>query len=100
MKVSNMRSDKGNVIANQFIIEDGSKICFQSYDSMIVTIEYSTETIIVGENWDYSKTTGKYRDLFMKDYTRFGRDMGDKKGFEYYLNLGAIANYTIIKEEV
>ena len=99
MKVRNMTSANGNKIANQFIIEDEEKICFQSYNSMIVTIDYKNQTIIVGENWDYSKTTGKYRNLFMKDYTRFGRDMGDKKGFEYYLNLGAIANYTIIKEE-
>ena len=98
MKVQNMRSEKGNIIANQFVIEDEGKICFQSYDSMIITIDYSTETIIIGQNWDYSKTTGKYRNLFMKNYTRFGRDMGDKKGFEYYLNHGAIANYTIIKE--
>lgn len=98
MKVQNMTSDKGNIIANQFIIEDEGKICFQSYDSMIVTIDYRNETIIVGKNWDYSITTGKYRNMFMKDYTRFGRDMGDRKGFEYYLNLGAIADYTIVKE--
>lgn len=99
MRVQNMRSDKGNVIANQFIIEDEGKICFQSYNSMIVTIDYKNQTIIVGDDWDYSRTTGKYRNLFMTEYTRFGRDMGDKKGFEYYLNLGAIADYTIVKEE-
>lgn len=100
MKVQNMTSTNGNKIANQFIIEDEGKICFQSYDSMIVTIDYNTQTIVVGNDWDYSQTTGKYRNLFMKNYTRFGLDMGDKKGFEYYLNLGAIANYTIIKEAV
>ena len=37
MKVSNMTSNSGNKIANQFIIEDDftNSIFFQSYDSMI-----------------------------------------------------------------
>ena len=36
MKVSNMISNKGNKIANQFIITDGNKETFQSYNSTIV----------------------------------------------------------------
>ena len=95
MKVKNMRSVNGNKVANQFIIEDDNKITFQSYNSEIVTIDYDAKTITVGCDWDYSTTTGKYRNMFMRDYGF--REMDNKKGFEYYMNMGAIGNYEIIK---
>ena len=97
MKVKNMRSDRGNRIANQFVItdEEHNTITFQSYDSEIVRIDYHSETITVFPDYDYSVTTGKYRNKFMRDYCF--RDMDNKKGFEYYMNLGAIGRYKIIK---
>lgn len=50
---------------NQFIINfsdfDGNTYkVFQSYDSMIIMWE-NNEIIQVGKDWDYSRTTGKYR---------------------------------------
>ena len=98
MKVHNMKSDKGNVIANQFIIEDESKICFQSYDSMIVTIDHDTKTITIGKDWDYSKTTGKYRNKFLSKY--FDIALGTKAGLEYWIEQGKIGEYYIYVEEV
>lgn len=97
MKVKNMRSNNGNRIANQFIItdEEHNTITFQSYDSEIIRIDYHNGTITVFDNYDYSVTTGKYRNKFMRDYGF--RDMDNKKNFEYYMNLGAIGNYEIIK---
>lgn len=95
MKVKNMRSNNGNKVANQFIITDDNKATFQSYNSEIVTIDYDAKTITVGYDWDYSTTTGKYRNMFMKDYGF--REMATKKGFEYYMNLGAIGNWEIVK---
>ena len=71
MKVQNMTSSKGNTIANQFIITDQNKTFFQSYDSMIVkkTIQCDqTKPVIVEldkNTWDYSRTTGKYRNQFL-----------------------------------
>jgi len=65
MQVKNMTSNKGNFIPNQFIIDDdnGDRF-FQSYDSIIVKI--SNGKIYLDERtWDYSKTTGKYRNLFL-----------------------------------
>ena len=97
MRVQNMRSDKGNVITNQFIIEDGNKIVFQSYDSMIVTIDHIAETITLGKNWDYSKTTGKYRNKFLSQY--FDIALGTKAGLEYWIEQGKIGNYYIYVEE-
>jgi hypothetical protein len=64
MKVENIRSNKGNKIANQFIITDGNREIFQSYNSIIAIKEYGKPTIL-GKDWDYSKTTGKYRNIFL-----------------------------------
>jgi hypothetical protein len=76
MKVSNMTSAKGNKIPNQFIIEDeghGSRgnfikrQVFQSYQTVIAikTIWQDETRIELDNNWDYSKTTGKYRNQFL-----------------------------------
>jgi hypothetical protein len=78
MKVQNMMSRNGNKVANQFIINtyftDGD-ICstkvFQSYDSAIVQIDnYNNGTyqVTLDRNyWDYSVTTGKYRNQFLRE---------------------------------
>ena len=97
MKVKNMTSANGNKIANQFIITDGehNTITFQSYDSEIVKIDCHNGVITIFPDYDYSVTTGKYRNKFMYDYGF--RDMDNKKGFEYYMNLGAIGRYKIVK---
>lgn len=63
-QVKNMTSDKGNKIANQFIIKTRSAVLFQSYDSIIV--KKTSKNIYLDRNyWDYSKTTGKYRNMFL-----------------------------------
>jgi hypothetical protein len=64
MKIENMLSPQGNPVPNQFIITDGNKTKFQSYDSIIAVKEEGKKTII-GKDWDYSVTTGKYRNLFL-----------------------------------
>lgn len=68
MKVQNMTSSNGNKIANQFIVEDGNKTYFQSYNSIIAVIEqdFDNTSITLDEYyWDYSTTTGKYRNIFL-----------------------------------
>lgn len=67
MKVYNLEGQSGRVVANQFVIEDGKKIVFQSYDSAIVKCEYN-ETgcdVMIGRDWDYSRTTTKYLKVFL-----------------------------------
>lgn len=64
MKVSNMTSRNGNKIANQFIIADGDKEVFQSYNS-IIAIKENGQVILDSYYWDYSATTGKYRNIFL-----------------------------------
>jgi len=76
-KVSNMISDKGNLIENQFILKDYStdKVekhttlvgkAFQSYDSVIAFKPCNSLKIYLDVNkWDYSNTTAKYRNRFL-----------------------------------
>ena len=64
MKVSNMTSKQGNTIANQFEIWSDEGYFFQSYNSIIVK-KSKGKTYLDINKWDYSKTTGKYRNLFL-----------------------------------
>ena len=64
MKVENMTSSQGNKVANQFLITDNGNEYFQSYRSMIA--KKSQGKIYLDEYyWDYSVTTGKYRNEFL-----------------------------------
>ena len=71
MRVENIVSDKGNMIPNQFVMTNNNTIVFQSYESMIVTIDESTKTVLIGADYDYSVTTGKYRNIFFRDYAPY-----------------------------
>ena len=62
MQVSNIINNNNNTVPNQFIIRDrkNKKTWFQSYDSIIV--KWDDNQIYLDEYyWDYSVTTGKYR---------------------------------------
>ena len=69
MKVENITSNKGNKIANQFIItDDKGNEYFQSYRSTIVKKDYEGEQVKIyldQKYWNYSNTTGKYRNIFL-----------------------------------
>lgn len=64
VKVENFRSNAGNPVANQFIIYTREATIFQSYSSTIA-IKHKNGKVELGKNWDYSKTTGKYRNEFL-----------------------------------
>ena len=65
MKVSNPWKVK-----NQFVIElDNGDRVFQSYESIIAIINNKGK-VTLGLYWDYSKTTGKYRNLFLGELKR------------------------------
>ena len=76
MKVQNMTSSNGNKVANQFVIDDSygnvHKKVFQSYDTVIASMEINLNMRdakkvikIDRDKWDYSRTTGKYRNQFL-----------------------------------
>lgn len=59
MKVTNMA-------ANQFIIISKNTVIFQSYDTVIVK-RTERHTYLDRDKWDYSVTTGKYRNQFLSE---------------------------------
>ena len=64
MNVRNMTSNRGNTIANQFIIRDGNKEVFQSYET-VIAINEGGQITLDERMWDCSVTTGKYRNQFL-----------------------------------
>ena len=64
-KVENMRNNRGNTVPNQFIIQTEAGLYFQSYNSMIAFKPLSGKIQIDYKKWDYSTTTGKYRNQFL-----------------------------------
>ncbi len=72
MKVENMKSSNGNKVANQFVIHNYDNLgseAFQSYESVIVLIDRcdsgGDKVKLDRDKWDYSRTTGKYRNQFL-----------------------------------
>lgn len=104
LRVKNMTSkNTGKAVPNQFIIDntaDGTTT-FQSYDSTIIEVDYIEDEfghckrVKVYKDWDFSKTTLKYLYQFMEYVGLY--DMNNRKGFEYYMNLGCIGNTVIVK---
>lgn len=66
MKVTNMTSSKGNSVPNQFFVyDDEGNVFFQSYESIIAKMTENGKVTLDPKYWDYSVTTGKYRNQFL-----------------------------------
>ena len=70
MKVENFTNSRGNKVKNQFCIMDNDVIYFQSYNSIIAKKDLRHDRkgkcITLDKTyWDYSSTTGKFRNLFL-----------------------------------
>jgi hypothetical protein len=65
MRVENMRSPNGNQVPNQFIIWTDKGKYFQSYRTIIAFIDNNNNVFLDKDSWDYSRTTGKYRNIFL-----------------------------------
>ena len=65
-QIKNMTSHNGNTIPNQFEITTPEGIFFQSYRTIIVFKPNDGRKIQLDRKaWDYSVTTGKYRNIFL-----------------------------------
>jgi len=66
-----MKSSRGNTVPNQFILtDDKTNEYFKSYKSMIVKKDYEGEFVKIfldRKYWNYSTTTGKYRNIFLNE---------------------------------
>ena len=61
-----MLGNSGRPIPNQFVIEDGNgNEFFQSYKSLIAVKKSNGDILLDSYYWDYSRTTSKYRNIFL-----------------------------------
>ena len=69
MRTSPIYSERsGRPVANQNIIyDDFGNSFFQSYNTIIAKLSRAGETILDKNYWDYSVTTGKYRNKFLNE---------------------------------
>ena len=66
IQVENMMSDKDNYVPNQFKIWTDKGFYFQSYNSTIYfECKRTGKKYLDKYDWDYSRTTGKYRNMIL-----------------------------------
>lgn len=66
VSVRQMTSNRtGEEVRNQFIITTINGNYFQSYQTVIAYRDNSGNIQLDRDSWDYSKTTGKYRNQFL-----------------------------------
>ncbi len=70
MQVQNMTNNNYNTVPNQFTIEDKGNRYFQSYTTIIVKIDKRGQVYLDINAWDYSRTTSKYRNIFLNTDTK------------------------------
>ena len=79
IKVSNLTSNNGNKIPNQFEIRTDKGVYFQSYNSIIAFWSNKGQIFLDAYYWDYSRTTGKYRNIFLgENITETRQKIADK----------------------
>lgn len=69
MKITNLCSPQGNQVPNQFEIRTENAVYFQSYNSIIVKKE-NGQVFLDAYYYNYSKTTAKYRNIFLGQTTK------------------------------
>ena len=95
MKVEQLINDRGNGAMNQFVISGDGKLIFQSYNSMIAEVNYNTNTITIGKDWDYSVTTSKHRNIFFRDYAKMSK-LSTKDGLKKAIKDGVCNNFKVV----
>ncbi|QBJ04192.1 hypothetical protein [Fusobacterium phage Fnu1] len=75
-------------VKNQYVIATDKGVIFQSYNSIIAIIEYG-KLKFVGGNYQASKTTGKYRNLF---FTNYFSEISDLKSLEKFISEKMVYN--------
>jgi len=80
IRVRHMITEGNNPAVNHFIIDTDEGVYFQSYNSIIAFVPIGdNKTQLDKVYWNYSRTTGKYRNQFLGESfqdTRRKIDMG------------------------
>lgn len=83
-KVSSLESpSSGNPVPNQFVIDCGRKVYFQSYETIIACVDRKTGQVTLDKDkWNYSVTTSKYRNIFLRETTKETKNKINKKQYK------------------
>ena len=65
--VRNLINDRGNYVANQFVIKTTNGTYFQSYNSVVAKVD-NKGNLFLSQDWDYSNTTRKHLYIFLRNY--------------------------------
>lgn len=71
VKITNLLSDKGNKVANQYNLETPEANYFKSYNVIIAKINKTTgELFILPNALNFSRTTNKWFNVWLRKYGR------------------------------
>lgn len=62
-----MKKENGRPAPNHFLIETDAGVFLQSYASIIAFRSHEGKVTLDKYTWDYSRTTGQYRNLFLRE---------------------------------
>ena len=89
MKIENLVNARGNKVANQFKITTKDKIYFQSYKSIVASVDRSTGRVELYKDWSYSNTTRTHLYHFL--YENKHRELYNKKQVETAIKKGEVS---------
>ena len=89
MKIENLVNARGNKVANQFKIAAKNKTYFQSYNSVVASIDKTTGKVELYQDWDYSNTTRKHLYQFLGEYGH--KELNNKKAVEAAIKQGKVS---------
>ena len=89
MKIENLVNARGNKVANQFKIATKNKTYFQSYNSVVASIDKATGKVELYKDWNYSNTTRKHLYKFLGDYGY--KNLYNKKAIEAAIKQGEVS---------
>ena len=59
--IYNIKNERGNTVANQFLIIEGTNYTFTSYRTTIATLKAASATMFINDSvFDYSRTTTRH----------------------------------------
>lgn len=98
LRVDNIRVND-RPIANQFIMHNCDNLyIFQSYKSIIAEVDLNKAEIVIYLNYDLSRTTSKYRNLF---FDKLGFDeIATTEGLRKAIKEGGFSGYKVIYKNV
>ena len=86
MKIENLVNARGNKVANQIKVTTKDKIYFQSYQSIVASVNRRTGKVQLYKDWNYSNTTRKHLYKFLGDYGY--KNLYNKKAVEAAIKAG------------